>query len=253
MSTATTPAAIAVDIGGTFTDLALRYPDGSTRTSKAPTTPSALSDGVVDAIRAAAVPGNDVDFFVHGTTAGLNALLERRFATVGLITTQGFRDVYEIGRANRPAMYDLYYHRPEPLVARKLRLAVRERMSAAGDVLVPLDEPSLKESAVSLIESGVGAIAVVLLHAYANPAHELRCEELLRGWYPEVSVSLSHRVANEWREYERTSTTVINAAVASTVGSYLSELEQRLRGEGLGLRGPYHAVERWHDNGAPCP
>ncbi len=233
MKTATSGTAVAVDIGGTFTDLAVRRPDGSTLTTKALTTPGALADGVVDALRRAGVSGEEVTFFVHGTTAGLNALLERRFAEVGLVTTAGFRDVYEIGRANRPAMYDLYYHRPQPLVRRSRRLEVLERMNARGEVIEPLDEASLRRAADELVAAGVGAIAVVLLHAYANPAHELRCEELLSSWYPHVNVSVSHRVANEWREYERTSTTVVNAAVATTVDAYLRDLDRRLQDEGL--------------------
>ena len=138
--------AVAVDIGGTFTDLAIRYPDGSTGTAKALTTPGALADGVVDALRLSGADGAEITFFVHGTTAGLNALLERKYATVGLITTAGFRDVYEIGRANRPEMYDLHYHRPAPLVRRELRMEVRERMTATGEVLIPLDEDSLRAS-----------------------------------------------------------------------------------------------------------
>ena len=227
--------AVAVDIGGTFTDLAVRHRDGSTDTTKTQTTPEALEQGVVTALRQAGVVGEDVGFFVHGTTAGLNALLERRYQTVGLLTTRGFRDVYEIGRANRPAMYDLHYHRPPPLVGRRLRCEVTERMSAQGEVLTPLDEASLRESTEALLEAGVGAMAIVLLHSYANPAHELRCEELLADWYPELPVSVSHRIANEWREYERTSTTVVNAAVSSTVDAYLGELESKLNAEGVAV------------------
>ena len=224
---------MAVDIGGTFTDLVARGADGSVCTTKAPTTPGALADGVIAALRLAATDAEQVNFFVHGTTAGLNALVERRFAPVGLITTRGFRDVYEIGRANRPVMYDLRYHRPAPLVRRELRREVTERMSARGEVVTALDEPSLREASEALVERGVEAIAVVLLHAYINPAHEVRCEELLRSWYPKLSISLSHRIANEWREYERTSTTVVNAAVAPTVDSYLRDLESRVRAEGV--------------------
>ena len=121
--------------------------------------------------------------------------------------------MYEIGRANRPEMYDLHYHRPAPLVRRELRLEVRERMTATGEVLIPLDEDSLRASVGRLVDAGVGALAIVLLHAYVNPAHELRCAELVsRSGTPSSRVSLSHRIANEWREYERTSTTVVNAA-----------------------------------------
>jgi N-methylhydantoinase A len=130
-------------------------------------------------------------------------------------------------------MYDLYYHRPAPLVPRRLRLEVGERMTAAGEVLVPLDEDSLRAAADALVSAGAGAIAVVLLHAYANPAHELRCEQLLTQWYPGISVSVSHKIANEWREYERTSTTVVNAAIARTVASYLADLEGRLGAAGV--------------------
>ncbi len=224
---------IGVDIGGTFTDLTVREPDGRTRAFKALTTPGALADGVIDALRLANVDGGQVSLFAHGTTAGLNALLERRFAPVGLLTTAGFRDVYELGRANRPAMYDLYYHRPETLVPRRLRREVNERLDAAGAVLVPLDEDLLRAAADALVADGVEAIAVVLLHAYANPVHELRVEALLNEWYPDVSVSLSHRVANEWREFERTSTTVVNAAVAPTMDEYLGKLERRIGEEGI--------------------
>jgi N-methylhydantoinase A len=223
----------AVDIGGTFTDLALAVPQGKVSTAKVLTTPGDLARGVVEVLRLSGVRAEDVGFFVHGTTAGLNAVLEGRFATVGLLTTKGFRDVYEIGRANRPAMYDLYYHRPKPLVPRRLRLEVTERMSARGEVIIPLDEGSLRQSADALVSAGAEAIAVVLLHAYANPSHELRCEELLHEWYPGVRVSLSHRIANEWREYERTSTTVMNAAIGATVDSYLAGLERELRDEGV--------------------
>ncbi len=138
MSSERPQVALAVDIGGTFTDLVARGADGSVCTTKAPTTPGALADGVIAALRLAATDAEQVNFFVHGTTAGLNALVERRFAPVGLITTRGFRDVYEIGRANRPVMYDLRYHRPAPLVRRELRREVTERMSARGEVVTAL-------------------------------------------------------------------------------------------------------------------
>lgn len=225
--------AVGVDIGGTFTDIALRHADGLTQTGKVLTTPEALEQGVVAALRQAGLRGSDVEFFVHGTTAGLNALLERRFETVGLLTTAGFRDAYEIGRANRPDMYDLHYHRQPPLVERRLRLEVVERISAHGEVIVPLDEESVRHAADQLVSAEVRAIAVALLHAYANPSHELRCARLLTEWYPQLRVSLSHQVANEWREYERTSTTVVNAAVATTVDAYLRDLESKLSAEGV--------------------
>jgi len=204
-----TQIAVAVDIGGTFTDLVAASGDGAIRTGKALSTPGHLSTGVLEVLDQAVEPGDSVDFFVHGTTAGLNALLEHRFAPVGLLTTKGFRDVYEIGRANRPAMYDLHYHRPPPLVPRRHRLEVMERMSATGEVLEPLDEDSVIAAVDTLAAQGIKSVAVVFLHSYRNPIHELQCEEIILGRHPDLSISLSHRIANEWREFERTSTTAI--------------------------------------------
>jgi N-methylhydantoinase A len=224
---------VGVDIGGTFTDLVAVSESGHISTGKALTTPGHLSDGVLAVLDQVMEQGDAVDFFVHGTTAGINALLERRFAPVGLITTRGFRDVYEIGRANRPAMYDLHYHRPAPLVPRRHRLEVQERMSPAGGVLEPLDEDSVTRAIGQLVAAGIRSVAVVLLHAYRNPKHELECEGIINKRHPDVSVSLSHRIANEWREYERTSTTVVNAAIAPTVQSYLSELGGKLEQRGV--------------------
>ena len=226
-------AAVAVDIGGTFTDLVAAGSDGEVVTSKALTTPGELATGVLQVIDQAIESGSNLDFFVHGTTAGINALLEHRFGPVGLLTTKGFRDAYEIGRANRPAMYDLHYHRPAPLVPRRHRLEVIERMSSAGETIVPLDEESVSEAVDKLVEDGIESVAVVFLHAYRNPAHELQAEEIIAARHPKLSISLSHRIANEWREYERTSTTVVNAAIAPTVRGYLADLSDRLAGRGI--------------------
>jgi N-methylhydantoinase A len=225
--------AIAVDIGGTFTDLVAASAAGEIRTGKALTTPGHLSTGVLAVLEPAVQSGESVDFFVHGTTAGLNALLEHRYAPIGLLTTKGFRDVYEIGRANRPAMYDLHYHRSPPLVPRRRRLEVVERTAPTGEELVPLDEGTVLSAMENLLAQGIKSVAVVFLHSYRNPAHELQCEEIILGRHPDVSVSLSHRIANEWREYERTSTTVINAAIAPTVRSYLGELDEKLAAKGV--------------------
>ena len=224
---------VAVDIGGTFTDLVAASSDGELTTAKALTTPGHLATGVLEVLDRAVESGSEVEFFVHGTTAGLNALLERRYAPIGLLTTKGFRDVYEIGRANRPAMYDLQYHRPPPLVPRRYRLEVVERMSADGHPLTPIDLDSVREAIDQLVAAGIASVAVVFLHSYRNPAHELQCEQIIAERHPEISVSLSHRIANEWREYERTSTTAVNAAIAPTVRTYLSELEDELRRRGV--------------------
>ncbi|MHB8589852.1 MAG: hydantoinase/oxoprolinase family protein [Candidatus Dormibacteraceae bacterium] len=236
--------AVAVDIGGTFTDLVAASEDGKVVTGKALTTPGHLSTGVLQVLDQATQSGAEVEFFVHGTTAGLNALLEHRYAPIGLLTTKGFRDVYEIGRANRPAMYDLHYHRPAPLVPRRHRLEVVERMSPAGHVVTPLDEDSVTKAADHLVRDGVESVAIVFLHSYRNPAHELRAEQIVTARHPQLSVSLSHRIANEWREYERTSTTVVNAAIAPTVRSYLAELRDR-----LGERGVTASVHIMQSNG----
>ena len=224
---------VAVDIGGTFTDLVAASSDGELTTAKALTTPGHLATGVLEVLDRAVESGSEVEFFVHGTTAGLNALLERRYAPIGLLTTKGFRDVYEIGRANRPAMYDLQYHRPPPLVPRRYRLEVVERMSADGHPLTPIDVDSVRGAIDQLVAAGIASVAVVFLHSYRNPAHELQCEQIIAERHPEISVSLSHRIANEWREYERTSTTAVNAAIAPTVRTYLSELEDELRRRGV--------------------
>jgi N-methylhydantoinase A len=236
--------AVAVDIGGTFTDLVAASPAGEILTGKALTTPGHLSTGVLEVLDQVVESGSEVEFFVHGTTAGLNALLEHRYAPIGLLTTKGFRDVYEIGRANRPAMYDLHYHRPPPLVPRRHRLEVVERMSPSGHVVTPLAEDSVAKAIDHLVGQGIQSVAVVFLHSYRNPAHELRCEEIISARHPEISISLSHRIANEWREYERTSTTVVNAAIAPTVRSYLAELEER-----LGERGVKSSVHIMKSNG----
>src|SRR5207248_967490 len=137
---------VAVDIGGTFTDLVAASTGGELKTAKALTTPGHLATGVLEVLDDAVASAPEVEFFVHGTTAGLNALLERRYAPIGLLTTKGFRDVYEIGRANRPAMYDLHYHRPPPLVPRRYRLEVVERMSADGHPLTPIEVDSVREA-----------------------------------------------------------------------------------------------------------
>jgi N-methylhydantoinase A len=235
---------VAVDIGGTFTDLVAASTEGELKTAKALTTPGHLATGVLAVLDDAVASASAVEFFVHGTTAGLNALLERRYAPIGLLTTKGFRDVYEIGRANRPAMYDLQYHRPPPLVPRRHRLEVIERMSADGHAITPLDEASVANAIDQLVAAGIASVAVVFLHSYRNPAHELLCERIILERHPNLSVSLSHRIANEWREYERTSTTVVNAAIAPTVRSYLSELDDE-----LGRRGVASSIHIMQSNG----
>jgi len=171
---------IAVDIGGTFTDLVAVDDQGQIYRSKSLTTPDDLARGIRDCLNGAKIDASQASFFVHGSTVTINAVLERKGARTGLITTQGFRDVYEIGRGNRPEGYNLFFKRPVPLVPRDLRLEVDERLYATGEVLKPLDEQSADATIGALKAAGVESVAVCLLHAYANPVHERRLGELLR-------------------------------------------------------------------------
>jgi N-methylhydantoinase A len=226
---------IGVDVGGTFTDL-IFYDDvsGDVLLAKVPTTPAEPERGVVAAV--GAVPAEQVRrsaFFLHGTTVGLNAVLERRGAVVGLLATRGFRDALEIRRGDRPDPYDLFPPPARPLVPRRLRLPVTERMRADGAVHEPLDEDDVLRAAAAFDEEGVGSIAVSFINAYANPRHELDAERALRDAGFRGDVSLSHRVSGEYREYERTSTTVIDAYVRPQMAAYLSRLETRLRATGF--------------------
>ncbi|AEM42721.1 hydantoinase/oxoprolinase family protein [Ketogulonicigenium vulgare] len=229
---------IGVDIGGTFTDLV--YFDeatGKTVEGKVPTVPSAPEEGVVAAITGH-VPQEIIEkaeFFLHGTTVGLNALLERRGSKVGLITTQGFRDVLEIRRGDRAEMYNLFWKQTEPLVPRSLRLEVTGRMLGTGAEYIPLDEDTVRAAVAQLIAAKVDAIAVSLINAYANPAHELRVAEIIAEAGFTGGVSLSHKISGEYREYERTSTTCIDAFVRGRMANYLRRLDGKLRE--LGFKG----------------
>ena len=170
---------------------------------------------------------------MHGATVVLNALLQMRLPRTGLITTAGFRDVLEIMRTNNPEMYDLSYVKPAPLVPRAMRLEVRERIRHTGDVLTALEEADVRDAARKLVADGAEAVAVCLLHAYANPVHEQRVAEILAQEAPGLTVCLSSDVAPEWREFERTSTTCVNAATIPIITSYLDRLAAKLAGEGL--------------------
>jgi N-methylhydantoinase A len=232
---------IAVDIGGTFTDLAAIDDEGRIHRSKSLTTPDDLARGIQECLSAAGIAVETASFFVHGSTVTINAVLERTGARTGLITTRGFRDVYEIGRGNRPEGYNLFFKRPVPLVPRDLRVEVDERLYATGEVLKPLDEGSGAQAIAALKGAGVESVAVCLLHAYANPAHEKRLGELLRRHFPEAYVSLSHEILREFREYERTSTTVLNSYVGPLVSRYLVSLEEMLARSGF--RGTFRVMQ----------
>ncbi len=223
----------AVDVGGTFTDIVVLDVDtGAVCYAKASTTPDAPAEGVLNAIDKAGVSLARADFFFHGTTLGINTVLERTGASTGLITTKGFRDELEIARLNWP-MYQLHWDQPPPLVPRYLRCGVTERLRADGSVVVPLDESELREAVDRLVRHGVESIAVCFIHAYAFPEHERRAGEIIAAEYPDVEFTLSHLVTQEYREYERTSTVAIDAMVKPRMAGYIDGLASRLAGEGF--------------------
>ena len=223
---------VGVDVGGTFTDLLfLDRGCGSVRLAKVPTTVHNQAFGVLDALGAAAVDLASVDLIVHGTTTTTNALLERKLATTGLITTAGFRDVLELGRRTRPTPYGLT-GAFEPLISRELRLEVPERMDAAGEVVVPLDEAAVADAARRLLVSGCEAVVVHFLHSYRNPVHEVRAREILRSVWPNDFITTGHEIVSEYREFERGSAAAVNACVQPILARYLGKLTHALEGDG---------------------
>jgi N-methylhydantoinase A len=230
-------ARLAVDIGGTFTDLALEH-SGGRSTIKVLTTAAAPERGVLAGVgailRAAGLAADDIAIVIHGTTLATNAVIERKGARTALLTTQGFRDVLAMGNESRYDQYDLNIALPQPLVPRHLRLPVPERLDNEGNVLIPLDAAAVRALAPKLRAEKVESIAVGFLHAFVNPAHEQRVREILAETLPEVPVSLSCEVSPEMREWERFSTTVANAYVQPLMARYLRRLEDGLRGLGVG-------------------
>ena len=224
---------LAVDIGGTFVDaIELDGATGEFRFRKASTTPRNPAAGVLDAIDALATPLDRTALFTHGTTLGLNAVLERRGARVGIITNEGFRDIFLVGRANVPDahMYDFQYARPESLVRRRRIAGVKGRLDYRGRVVDELDEAGVVEAARHLVEEHrVEAIAICFLFSFVDPGHERRARALVREAFPETRVSISSDIAREHREYERTSTTVLDAYIRPIFERYVDDLESRLR------------------------
>jgi N-methylhydantoinase A len=229
-----TGARLGVDVGGTFTDL-VALVDGRLLTAKVPTTPRNQARGVVSALERVQDTVAAAASFAHGSTVATNALLERRGARTALITTEGFRDVIEIGRQNRPALYDLTRDRPDPLVPRELRFTVRERMGRDG-ALVPLDNESVRAAVDACRDADVEAVAVCLLFGFLHPEHEQAVGQSLRQALPGVHISLSSEVLPEFREYERCATTVCNGYLAPRLGAYLGRLADEV--EALGLPSP---------------
>lgn len=232
------PVRLSVDIGGTFTDIVLEA-DGRRFTQKVLTTPAQPEQAVMDGARLvlddARLGFADINVFVHGTTLATNAVLERRGAMTALIGTAGFRDVIEIGTEGRYDQYDLQLEKQQPLAPRALRLTVEERLDAHGAVLLPMNERTLHRHIDFLHAQRVESVAICFLHAYANPAHELRARELIAHALPDLSVSISSEVCPEIREYERTSTTLANAYVKPLMSAYLGRMRALL--DGAGYRG----------------
>ena len=236
-------ARLAADIGGTFTDLVLLDSGGGVHVAKTLSTPGDFKEGVLSGVArilsdAGAVRGRDialadVDYFVHGATVVLNALLERKLPQAALVTTAGFRDVLEIMRTNNPRMYDLKWIKPKPIIPRHLRFQVGERVRHTGEVLRALDEEGTREVARRIAALGIRSVALCFLHAYANPDHERRARELILEEYPDAHVTISSDVASELREFERTSTVAINASTIPIISAYLDGLSQALSDRGL--------------------
>lgn len=221
-----------VDVGGTFTDLVIFDPStGAVRLAKVPTTLPNQSGGVLDAFAEAGADLSAIDLIVHGTTTTTNAVLERQLAKTGLVTTQGFRDVLELGRRTRPQAYGMHGHFT-PVIPRDLRLEVPERMDARGRVLTPLDEDALRVAVSQLRDQGCEALVIHFLHAYANPTHELRAGEVAREIWPNGHITLGHVLLSESREYERGVTAAVNASVQPLLERYVARLADQLAAKG---------------------
>ena len=215
---------VGIDIGGTFTDL-VGLRDGAIVIDKTSTTPDDPTRGVADALSGVDADISAIADFLHGTTIAINTVLERKGANTALITTKGFRDVYAMGRNNRPEAFNLEFRRPRPLVPRALTWEVSAPMMASGEELEPLDDAEVEAIGRELLAQDVSSVAVCLIHAYADPVHEQRIGEILNRVCPGMFVSLSHDILREYREYERTSTTALNAYVGPRVRGYLDRLE----------------------------
>ena len=236
-TTTRTGARIAVDVGGTFTDLVLLTPGERVHVSKVSSTTqqpdAAVVEGTARLLQRSRVAPGAVTEVLHGTTVASNTILQKTGARTGLLTTRGFRDVLEIARIRTPEMFDLQWEKPEPLVPRRRRLEVDERIAANGSVVAPLDPDSVLAAVARLRDDGIDSLAVAFINSYVNPMHELQALELVRRHWPELPVSLSSSVLPEIKEYERTSTTVVNAYLQPVMRAYLERLQDGLAGIGI--------------------
>ena len=222
---------VATDIGGTFTDLVYVNKNGEFDVAKDHTTPGEYEKGVMNVIKKSGISPTDIEMFIHGSTVVINTLTERKGVKVGLITTKGTKDVLEIARGNRPDLYNFKYKKPEPFVERHLRLEVEERLNYKGEVLVELNKNDLSKALNYFKQENVEAIAVVFLHSYKNAIHEQLAKEYIKENWPEVYVTASYEISKEWREYERTNTTVLNSYVKPIANEYINTLKVELERE----------------------
>ena len=229
------PARIAADIGGTFTDVAaFDEKTGQLHLGKTLSTPKDLVEGINTGVEKARTAFAEASLFLHGSTVAINTMLERSGARTALLITEGFRDIYEIGRINRPDAYNLYFRKHVPLVERALCFEVRERLMADGTVLEPLDEGSVERACERMAAEGVEAVAILLLHCYRNPAHEERVKAIVRERLPGAFVTASHELSQEYREFERCSTAVANAYIGPRVSRYVQGIDHHLKAAGFG-------------------
>ena len=225
---------VAVDIGGTFTDLvAFDHDSQKVVYTKSPTTYGNFVEGILDCFAKAQIDPASANFFNHGTTLVINSLIQRRGARTALVTSAGFRDVLEIARANRPDPFDLHYQRDEPLIPRELRFEVPERLDAKGQIVTPLDMAALEKLAEELKHQKVDSVAIFFMNSYIDPSHEQRAAELLQRMLPDVYITCSTELTREWYEYERCSTAAANAYVGPQVNTYIRRLESDLTQRGF--------------------
>ncbi|WP_174727031.1 hydantoinase/oxoprolinase family protein [Mesobacillus harenae] len=224
---------VATDVGGTFTDLVYMTDEGQIGFEKSSTTPPNFEQGVLDVLEKSQIAYGDIETFIHGTTVIINALTERKGVKTGLITTKGFRDVLEIGRGNRPDLFNVRYQKPKPIIPRSLRREVSARLNYKGEVLQRLKKNELEAIIKDFREAQVEAVAVVFLHSYKNPDHEKEAADLIKQLWPEISVTASHEIVQEWREYERTNTTAMNSFIKPIAASYVDKLDKSLSQRGV--------------------
>ena len=226
---------LAADIGGTFTDVAaFDEKSGRLLLGKALSTPANLEDGITHGVDKAGTRYADASLFLHGSTIAINTMMERSGAKTALLITEGFRDIYEIGRINRPDAYNLYFRKHVPLVERALCFEVRERLTAEGDIHIALDEGGVHAVCDRLAALGIEAVAILLLHCYVNPDHEARVKAIVRARLPHAFVTASHELSQEYREFERCSTTVANAYIGPRVSAYVAGIDRHLKEAGFG-------------------